>query len=314
MIHVNIDNFARAETALMFQRLVGDAGGVNTWIHFREPTSLDHQPIIRQNRDTLYSAGIVDVSKGGTLTLPDAGERYLSAMIINEHHYVPVVFHGAGTHELSRDEIGTDHALVAVRILVDPGDAADVAQVNQLQDELSLSLKSSRPYLCAEYDEVSHTTTRNALLTLAAGLADFRRAFGAADAVDPMRHLVGTAAGWGGLPETEAQHITVNPRLPVSEYRLRMVDVPVDAFWSISLYNAYGYFEPNDLGVNTINSIAATPESDGSVIVHFGIRGAGKPNFLPIMEGWNFLIRLYRPRPEALDGTWQPPAIRPDFP
>ncbi len=314
MIHVNIDNFARAETALMFQRMVTDAGAVNQWIHFREPTPLDHQPIIRQNRDTLYSAAVVDASQGGTLTLPDSQGRYLSAMVVNEDHYIPMIFHEAGPHVLDRDEIGTDYALVAARILVDPGDPDDVAQVNQLQDQLGLSLVSARPYEPAAYDEVSLSTTRNALLTLAAGLPDFRHAFGAADVVDPRRHLVATASGWGGLPETEAHYINVYPLLPLGEYQLRMVDVPVDAFWSISLYNSYGYFEPNELGVNSINSVTATPEDDGSVIVRFGLRASGKANFLPIMEGWNFLIRLYQPRPEALDGTWQPPAIRPDFP
>ena len=314
MIYVNIDNFAQAETALMFQRLAADAGGLNAWIHYRVPAPLDHQPIIRQNRDTLYSAAIVDVSQGGMLTLPETDGRYLSAMIVNQDHYIPSIFHDAGQHELSRDQIGTDYALVAVRILVDPGDSADVARVNQLQDQLLLSLNSSTPFEPAPYDEASLVATRLPLLTLAAGLPDFRRAFGPADVVDPLRHLVATAAGWGGLPETEAHYVNVYPQLPVGEYLLRLVDVPVDAFWSISLYNAAGYFEPNELGVNNINSVTATPEEDGSVVVHFGLRSAGKANFLPIMEGWNLLIRLYQPRAEVLDGTWQPPAIRADYP
>jgi hypothetical protein len=42
---------------------------------------LDKQAVIRMNRDTLYSAAIVDISKGATLTIPDAGNRYLSVMV-----------------------------------------------------------------------------------------------------------------------------------------------------------------------------------------------------------------------------------------
>ena len=53
---VNVDNFARAETDRMFAALQQQAGGVNVLHHHRAPASLDEQPVIRQNRDTLYSA------------------------------------------------------------------------------------------------------------------------------------------------------------------------------------------------------------------------------------------------------------------
>ena len=39
-------------------------GGVNKWLHFRQPTPLDRQSVIRMNRDTLYSSVIVDISIG----------------------------------------------------------------------------------------------------------------------------------------------------------------------------------------------------------------------------------------------------------
>lgn len=61
-IHVNADNFARAETDRMFADIQRDAGGVNTFRHNREPASIDAQTVIRLNRDTLYSFAIVDLS------------------------------------------------------------------------------------------------------------------------------------------------------------------------------------------------------------------------------------------------------------
>ena len=87
-----------------------------------------------------------------------------------------------------------------------------------------------------------------------------------------------------------------------------MRDVPVDAFWSISVYNPDGFFEPNDRNADSVNSVTAQPDPDGSVTVHFGGCTDDRPNCLPIMEGWNYTVRMYRPRPEVLDGSWTFPA------
>lgn len=309
-IHVNTDNFTRAESDLMFSRLRAQSEGVNTWTHYRAPSPLDQQPIVRQNRDTLYSSCIADLSEPVTLVLPDAGERYLSVMVVNQDHYIPRIFHATGEYELTQEEFGSQYVLLAARILVDPADEADVAEVNRLQDGIEIRATRTEEFVLPDYDEASLTKTRTALLSLADGLPDFRDAFGTSTEVDPVRHLVGTAAGWGGLPGYEAHYLNVVPGLPLGEYELRMMDPPVDAFWSISLYNADGFFEGNELGVNNLNSITATKDPDGATTVRFGIAPDGHPNYLPIMDGWNYMVRLYRPRPEVLDGTWEPPAVR----
>jgi hypothetical protein len=85
-------------------------------------------------------------------------------------------------------------------------------------------------------------------------------------------------------------------------------DVPVDGFWSISVYNREGYFEPNARGAYSVNNLTAKPNADGSVTVHFG-GDDDHPNLIPIMDGWNYTVRLYRPRAEVLDGSWTFPAV-----
>jgi hypothetical protein len=310
-IRINADNFARAETDRMFRDIQAEAGGVNRFRHNRVPTPLDQQTVVRMNRDTLYSFAVADLSAGASLTIPDAGSRYLSVMVVNQDHYINRVLHEPGVHRLTMDEYGTPYVLVAARVLVDPEDPADVAAVAVLQDGFALDAASARTFVMPDYDPHSFDVTRKALLQLAAGYQGFDHAFGRKEDVDPIRHLVGTAAGWGGLPESEAYYINSNPDLPVGEYRLTLHDVPVNAFWSISLYDPDGFFVPSSLGAVSVNSVTATPDADGSVTVHFGGCGDGRPNCLALMEGWNVIVRLYRPRPEVVDGTWKLPPIEP---
>jgi hypothetical protein len=63
-------------------------------------------------------------------------------------------------------------------------------------------------------------------------------------------------------------------------------DVPVDAFWSVSLYNAQGYFEKNSDNAYSLNSITAKKNADGSVAIQFGGCYGKIPNRLPVMKRW----------------------------
>jgi hypothetical protein len=292
----------------MFAALQHQAGGVDTLLHHREPASLDDQPVIRQNRDTLYSSAIVDISQGATVTVPDAGDRYLSVMIVNQDHYINRILHEPGSFDLTVAEFDTEYVLIAARTLVDPTDGKDVATVNALQDQMRLTATSGRPFVSPQYDAASHDATRNALLTLGRGIGRFERAFGRKADVDPVHHLIGTASGWGGLPDREAFYLNVEPGLPVGNYDLTVTEVPVDAFWSVSVYNAEGYFVPNERGVVSINNVTAAQNDDGSITIHFG--DGDRPNTIPITEGWNYAVRLYQPRPEIVDGPGNSPPSR----
>jgi hypothetical protein len=99
----------------MFHDLQGSAGGINLFLHNRAPAAIDKQTVIRLNRDTLYSFAVVDLAGGATLTLPDPGERYLSAMVVSEDHFVEAIFHDAGEYDLRADELGSRYVVVAVR-------------------------------------------------------------------------------------------------------------------------------------------------------------------------------------------------------
>jgi hypothetical protein len=308
---VTTENFARAETDRMLANLVKQAGGINRWNHSRQPTPIEQQPVVRMNRDTLYSFAVVDISEGAVLTIPDAGERYLSVMVVNQDHYINDVFHDPGRHEVTVEQFDTPYVVLAARTLVDASDPADLAAVAAIQDGLVVEASSAKPFVPGDYDTASLDATRREILGRAQGGFDSRRTFGRREDVDTGRHLIGTAGGWGGLPESEASYVASPMGMPVGEYRLVARDVPVDAFWSISVYDKNGYFAPNDRGAYNVNSVSGVKDSDGSMTVHFGGCEDGRPNCLPISEGWNYLVRLYRPRAAILDGTYTFPTPEP---
>lgn len=308
-IPVTPDNFIRAETDLYFGKVVKD-GGFGKFFHNREPTPVDHQTVIRQNRDTLYSGAVFDLNAGPvTITLPEAGKRFMSMQLFDEDEHTLKVAYGAGKHTLTRDGVGTRYAMVAVRTLVDANDPKDIEQVHALQDAITVEQKSAGTFETPNWDGASQGKVRDALLTLGAALPDSRHMFGAKDDpnVDPVRRLIGAATAWGGNPEKEATYLNVVPKQNDGKtvYRLNVKDVPVDGFWSVIVYDAKGYIPKNGRNVYSFNNITAKKDPDGSVSIQFGGDPAKAANCIPIGSGWNYLVRLYRPRAEILSGKWK---------
>ena len=312
-ILVTPDNYNRAETDMNFAG-GNNRQGIGRFLHYREPMSPDF-PIVRPNRDTLYSLSVFDLDAGPvTITLPDAGRRFMSMQVIDEDHYTPEVIYGAGTYTFTREKIGTRYVSLGIRILVDPANADDIRQVQALQDAIAVTQPGGPGrFEVPNWDPVSQKKVRDALLMLATTLPDTKRTFGARGEVDPVRHLIGTAFAFGGNPEKDALYLNITPNRNDGTiiHRLTVRDVPVDAFWSISVYNAQGHFQKNAFEAYTLNDTTARKGRDGSVAVQFGGCDGGTANCLPIIPGWNYMVRLYRPRAEILNGTWTFPEARP---
>src|SRR5262249_45644875 len=163
---------------------------------------------------------------------------------------------------------------------------------NTLQDAILVSQPGGvGRWEAPNWDRASQKRVRQALLALGSTLSDTKGMFGARGQVDPTRHLIGSGMAWGGNPEKDAVYLPIVPAQNDGKTIYRMLvpgDVPVDAFWSVSVYNAQGYFEPNPYGAYSLNSVTAKRNPDGSVPVQFGGCDGKMPNCLPIVAGWNY--------------------------
>ena len=308
---VTVDNFCRAESDNYLKGRLKD-GYFGKLVPLRDPVNVKHQGVVRANFDTLFSYGVFDLTSPVTITLPDSGKRYQALRVIDEDHYIVVDTTKAGTYTFTQESVGTRYVHVAVRTLANPKDAADMKAAHDMQDQVIVKQADPGKLELPDWNLDELAGLRKVILQMGPYVPDSKGMFGPKDKVDEVRHLIGTAGGWGGGPEESSMYLNVNPENNDGKtpYVLTVKDVPVDGFWSINVYNKAGYFQENEYGAYSLNNLTATPNADGSFTIHFG----GDPkqkNFLYIFPGWNYTVRLYEPRKEIVDGTWKFPKAEP---
>jgi hypothetical protein len=311
-IPVTVENFVRAESDKYMKSYV-DIGGFGKFFNIRVPTPIDKQKVVRMNRDTMYSFGVFDLTTPVTITKPDTGDRFQSRMVLNQDEYVPIpVIYEPGKYTLTQEKVGTRYVFVVFRTFVNSEDPADIKKVNAIQDQIKVEQASPGKFEIPKWDRKSQDRLRDAINVLAATLKNTNNAFGSKQDVRPVDHLLGAAYGWGGNPAKDAIYLNFVPEKNDGKtpYTLTVKDVPVDGFWSISLYNGKGFFQKNEYNAYSINNITGKKAEDGGMTIHFG-GDPKQPNYLPIMDGWNYVARLYQPHQAVLDDKWKFPAPQP---
>jgi hypothetical protein len=304
---VTVDNFVRAETDMTLDRYVKQ-GAFGKFLHIRQPTPIDKQDVVRMNLDTLYSVGVFDLTTPVTIVKPESEGRFQSMMVINQDHSMLPIEHGAGEFTFTKEQIGSRYMIVLFRTFIDANDPADIKAANALQDEITVRQETPGAFEIPQWDEASLAKVRDAIKVLAATRTDAKGMFGDKAKLDPISHLLGTAYGWGGNPEQAAMYDNAVPEKNDGKtpYVVTVKDVPVNGFWSITVYNKDGYMEKNDQNVNSYNNVTAKKNADASITINFG-GGPGAINNLPITPGWNYIVRMYQPKQEIINGTWSFP-------
>ena len=308
-VKVTPDTYIRAETDRQFAEIVKMAGGVNRFYHFRSPTPLDRQNVVRMNRDTLYAAAVVDTEGGATITIPEfPDDRYFSILVIDNDHYAPKVFYEPGTHAIPAD---TKYVTLVQRIqLMDPSDPADVALVNEMQNRFVIDAASHDLFPEPGWDVESMLALRaeyeREFQTFAQYEPDWMGPRGAVN--ERTRHLA-VAGAWGLFPEKDAVYINYTGPASADACYTATYDVPPnDAFWSITVYGSDGFMKSDD---NIVNERNVELNGDGTFTVFYGSeeRCGARANRVDITDGWNFLMRVYRPGEKVLAREYALPDV-----
>jgi len=307
---VTQETYIRAETDRQFEVVVKMAGGVNRLYHFRSPTPLDKQNIVRMNRDTLYSMGVVDTSKGATITVPEIPKgRYASVFLADNDHYCPFVIYTPGVHQLPKD---TKYLGVGVRIQVfNPKDAEEVAAVNKLQDEFVIKAESADPLPEFKWDRPSLAALTEKYEKDSAAYSSWKGMMGPRGKVDEKTRHIAAAAAWGLFPEWDATYLNYSSGHDTKVGHKATYQVPENkAFWSITVYGKDGFMKSDN---NVVNSSNVKLNPDGTFTVYYGTKEqcGDVANRLDVSEGWNFLMRIYRPGASVLDGSYKVPSAEP---
>ena len=304
---VTANNYVRAESDLQMKLWIETLDNFGKFNHNRKPYE-EKRVTVRGNQDTLYSFGTFDLRSPVTITLPETGGRYQSLMTISQDHSIHA-FYGPRTGTLTEEKVGSRYVFLVIRTFMDPNDEQDLKAAHRLQDAVKVEQADIGTFSVPDWNAEDVEQMRATMNVISATVTDSSKMFGRKEALDPVYHMLGAALGWGGLPAEAATYGNVVPEKNDGKtpYTLTVTDVPVYGFWSVTLYDDEGYMPDNEYNAHSFNNVTAKKAKDGSITIHFG----GDPkadNFLPIVPGWNYIVRMYKPGPEILDGSWTFPA------
>lgn len=277
-----------------------DLVGVNKFLHKRQLTPTDEQPVVRMNRDTYYSMAVIDVSKGATVTMPEVPEgKYISVQTVTEDHRIQPMFYDAGTFELSTHT--GSHLYLIIRL-----DATFTeAEAAKFQDQMLINAKSNNTFKAEAVNQDTFKTVEDALkaqmpaITKRDGKDALVGMFTApTDESNKLftqeKYEVGAAIGWGGAQEIDNIY-EVSGNYPADTcHQATFKDPKNKAFWSITVYNKMGFMF-SDLA--NLSSNTATPNANGTYTISFGC-GDKAPNNIETANDsgvFNLGIRHYQP-------------------
>ena len=278
-------------TNMRLAAIIQKAGVVNKFFEMPVPSSIpEEQFVVRMNRDTYYSASVIDMSSDSVfVTIPET-DQYVSLQVVDENHETQPMIYGSGRHKITAK---TQHAFVIVRALEDDA-----------RRNLLIEAGSAKPFVAKKWDmETFKVVDKAGNLDFSDGY-DQSKAFGNSESGQtPYMNYVGSAGGWGGAMVEDNIYQTSQYFDADGCYEMTFVDPKDKSFWSATVYNADGRMF-NDIA-NISSEMNPVKNADGTYTIRFGCDG--KRNNIPIVEGnttgkFNVLMRHYNPGEEVSNG------------
>ena len=309
---VTDENYALAETQVIFSdyvkkiaKLTG-TNGVGVFLHNPKGANPKDKTVMRINFDTIYSFVVLDLKESATLVMPETNGRYQSAWFITEEHFNPMAISKPGTYTVTQAEMGSRYIMIAIRTQANVENQEDMKIANALQQKLEIHQKDRGSYKASNswnMDEIMAMRSKYQKIVEDKHLTT-DSFFGPKGQRSLELQNAGTSFGWGGFTKEQAAYPAYFPTTTAAQ-TLTLKDVPVHAFWSITVYDKGGYPQTDTYN---INSQFAKKNADGSITIHFG-GDAKQDNYMETFEGWSFILRLYQPKEAYFDGSWKKPVL-----
>jgi hypothetical protein len=284
--------------------------GVNKFIHKRQLTPTDQQPVVRMNRDTYYSMAVIDVSEGASITMPEIPKgKYMSVQPVTEDHRIQAMMYGPGTFDL------TTHTGSHLYLIIRLDATFSEAEVKEIQDQMSIEANSDKLFETVPVNKESFIQVEEALKAKMPSIVK-RDGVNALEGMftDPNdasnelfteeKYQVGAAIGWGGAQMIDNIYEISGNYATDRCYQLTFEDPENAAFWSITVYDEKGFMF-NDLANYSSNT--AQVNKDGTYTISFGC-GEDALNNLDIenpSKVFNIAVRHYQPSKRVLEEDYR---------
>ena len=250
------------------------------------------------NRDTLYSAAILDTSSGtASITLPQ-GDLYQSVLMVDTDGYARKFNLDPGTHMVATD---TKFVWVLVRTGLEKG----IDEARRMQALLTVQGMGDDAYASPEYDEESLAKLTRFLVDEAIAEDNGDLYYGNyPDQVDETRRLRSTAAGFGGMNGTNMYKFVESIKNNVC-MQSTFPDPKATEFFSFTLYDTDGYLMD---GNTIVNSRDMKRNQDGTytVSINCGDDAVNNISAPPDADTIGYAWRVYGASEEVENRTWDP--------